>query len=103
LVGDKGYISAQKNAELLKKQLRLLTPVRKNMKQAPISTEDLVLLRQRNRIESTWGTLKNNWQLINRYARCIESFFNQLFASILGYSLKKFDDQRTSNLTSLIS
>jgi hypothetical protein len=89
LFGDKGYISAKKTKELLEQQLRLVTRPRKNMKQLPVETDVALLISIRQRVETVFGQLKDNFMLICRKARSVNSFLSNALAALLAYTLKK--------------
>jgi len=89
LFGDKGYISAKKTKELLDQNLRLVTRSRKNMAQLPVETLLAKLLYIRQRVETVFGQLKDNFMLIYGKARSIKSFFSNALSAILAYTLKK--------------
>jgi len=52
LIGDKGYLSKDLFARLMARGLRLITKLRKNMKNQFVSVEDKLLLRKRSIIET---------------------------------------------------
>jgi hypothetical protein len=96
LVGDKGYISASRKEKLAQQNLHLITKNRSNMAKQPITKKILKILSSRQRIETVFGQLKDNFNLIYKKARSIKSFFSHLLASIFAYSLSKI------NLSSLV-
>ena len=59
LFGDKGYISQKLFDELLNKNIKLVTALRKNMKPKLMSDIDNLLLRKRSLIETVNDFLKN--------------------------------------------
>ncbi len=63
LFGDKGYISQPLFEQLFEQGLKLITNVRKNMKNRLIELEDRILLRQRSLIETVNDQLKNVCQI----------------------------------------
>ncbi len=63
LFGDKGYISQPLFEQLFEQGLKLITNVRKNMKNRLIELEDRILLRQRSLIETVNDQLKNVCQV----------------------------------------
>lgn len=89
LIGDKGYLSASKKQKLFEQNLRLVTRARKNMKSLLIPKRLLLLLSKRQRVETVFGQLKDNFNLICRKSRSIKSFFSHLLASLLAYTLSK--------------
>jgi Transposase DDE domain len=89
LFGDKGYISAKKTKELLEQQLKLITRPRKNMKKLPVESKLALLLAIRQRVETVFGQLKDNFMLICRKARSVTSFLSSTLAALFAYTLKK--------------
>ena len=89
LVGDKGYLSTSKKEKLLLQNLHLMTKNRKNMKSMPISTKILKLLAKRQRVETVFGQLKDNFNLIYRKARSLQSFLSHVLASMFAYTLSR--------------
>ena len=91
LIGDKGYISAQKKNELAKQGLILITKPRKNMPHPPATFMDVALLKGRQRIEIVFGSLKHHFSIINRYARSLLGYFSQAVAALLAYCNRNCD------------
>ena len=91
LVGDKGYISAKKKKVLAKQGLTLITKPRKNMPHPPATFMGVALLKGRQRIETVFGSLKNHFSLINRYARSLVGYFSQAIAALLAYCNRLHD------------
>jgi len=87
LVGDKGYISKNKSKELAKKDLKLVTKPRVNMKKYPATPIQNFLLSKRQMIEATFSYLKHRLTVINHYARSIEGFFVNVFSAIVTYTM----------------
>ena len=88
LIGDKGYISSKKTEQFLKNGLLLITRPRKNMKKTPVTKNVLFLLSKRQRVETVFGQLKDNFMLICRKARSVQSFFAHACAALITYMLK---------------
>lgn len=87
LVGDKGYIGQKKAQELAKKNIKLVTRPRANMKKVPALPIHNHLLSKRQAIESTFSYLKHRLVVLNGYARSVESFFVNVFSAIVTYTL----------------
>lgn len=87
LVGDKGYIGKEKAKKLARKNIRLITKPRKNMRHFPATRIQNYLLAKRQSIESVFSYLKHRLSAINGYARSIESFFVNVFSAIVTYTL----------------
>ncbi|GAB6045261.1 hypothetical protein JCM11957_08590 [Caminibacter profundus] len=58
LIGDKGYISNTLFRFLYFQDLKLVTKIRKNMKNLPMVLEEKILLKKRSIIESVIDKLK---------------------------------------------
>jgi transposase len=87
LFGDKGYISAPLAERLLLEQgLRLVTRVRKNMRNVLMDLSDKVLLRKRALIETINDQLKNVCQIEHTRHRSPTNFLVHLFAGRIAYS-----------------
>ena len=89
LFGDKGYIS-QKLFELLcEKGLKLITTVRKNMKNRLMTAVEKVLLRKRSLIETINDQLKNISQIEHSRHRSVKNFMVNLVAALIAYSYQE--------------
>jgi hypothetical protein len=89
LIGDKGYIGKAKKDELIKKNIKLITRQRKNMKQLPATFSMLKKVRSRQRVETVFSQLKGHFNLLNHHARSLESFISSAVASVVAYCFKK--------------
>jgi Transposase DDE domain len=86
LFGDKGYISAPLAERLFLEQgLRLITKLRKNMRNILIPFADHVLLRKRTLIETTIDQLKNVCQIEHARHRSPVNFLVHLLAGLAAY------------------
>jgi hypothetical protein len=88
LVGDKGYISQELFDNLLQQGLRLITKIKKNMKNKLMSLFDKLLLRKRAVIESVNDQLKNISQIEHTRHRSIWNFLANILASLVAYTLQ---------------
>jgi len=88
LFGDKGYISQKLTEALLAMGVRLVTPLRKNMKPKMLPWMEHLLLRKRALIESVNDQLKNISQIEHTRHRSVTNFFVNLFAGLVAYSLR---------------
>ena len=86
LFGDKGYISEKLSNNLLKRGLKLITGIRKNMKNKLISIKDKLLLRKRSIIETINDQIKNISQIEHSRHRSIWNFFVNLLAGLTAYT-----------------
>jgi hypothetical protein len=85
LFGDKGYISQQLFAELYEQGLKLVTPIRKNMKNRLVNLEEKLLLRKRSIIETINDQLKNISQIEHTRHRSITNFLVNLVCGLIAY------------------
>ena len=89
LFGDKGYIS-QALAELLQMQdLRLVTKLRKNMKNRLLSVTDKLLLRKRSLIETVNDQVKNISQIEHTRHRSLWNFLGNVAAALIAYTWRE--------------
>jgi hypothetical protein len=86
LFGDKGYISAPLAEQLLLAQgLRLITKLRKNMRNQLLDLSDQLLLRKRALIETIIDQLKNVCQIEHSRHRSPFNFLVHLLAGLAAY------------------
>jgi transposase len=86
LFGDKGYISAPLAERLLVTHgLRLITKLRKNMRQQLLEFSDRLLLRKRALIETIVDQLKNVCQIEHSRHRSPFNFLVHLLAGLAAY------------------
>ncbi|MCK5814247.1 MAG: IS982 family transposase [Cocleimonas sp.] len=88
LFGDKGYISKALTQALIEKKVRLVTPIKKNMKNKLIPIEDKVLLRKRSIIETINDLLKNSCCIDHTRHRSPMNFLVNLIAGLIGYTYR---------------
>ena len=86
LFGDKGYLSAPLAEQLFLGQgLRLITNLRKTMRNALMPFADKLLLRKRDLIETIFDQLKNVCQIEHSRHRSPINFLVHLFAGLAAY------------------
>ena len=86
LFGDRGYISQALAEHLFTTQgLRLITKVRKNMRERLLAYADKLLLRKRALIESINDQLKNICQIEHTRHRSPYNFLVHLLAGLIAY------------------
>jgi len=86
LFGDKGYISQPLAEQLFVAQgLRLITKLRKNMRQQLLEFSDRLLLRKRALIETIIDQLKNICQIEHSRHRSPYNFLVHLLAGLAAY------------------
>lgn len=86
LAGDKGYLSAELREQVADK-VRLITPVRKKMKQLVITPFEKYILKHRSLIETVNDELKNLCQIEHTRHRSINNFLVNLMAGLIAYCL----------------
>ena len=86
LFGDKGYISAELFRQLWDRDLQLVTPIRRNMKNSFMPLLDKVLLRKRSLIETANDQLKNISQIEHTRHRSPKNFVINLIAGLIAYT-----------------
>ena len=89
LFGDKGYISQALFEKLFNKGIKLVTNIKKNMKNKLMELYEKLLLRKRNVIESTNNILKNTLRIEHTRHRSIINFFANTFSAVAAYSFHK--------------
>jgi len=85
LFGDKGYISQKRFAELYAQGLKLVTPIRKNMKNRLMNLEEKLLLRKRSIIETINDQLKNISQIEHTRHRSVTNLLVNLVCGLIAY------------------
>ena len=86
--GDKGYISQSLTENLMEHGLRLVTGLRKNMREQLLPLIDKLLLRKRSIIETVIGQLKQTLHIDHTRHRSPANFLVNLLAGLVAYSHK---------------
>jgi hypothetical protein len=89
LFGDKGYISQALSTLLHAQDLRLVTKLKKNMKNRFLSLSDKLLLRKRALIETVNDQLKNISQVEHTRHRSLWNFLGNVAAGLIAYSWRE--------------
>ena len=76
LLGDRGYDSDRFRAALTSKRITPCIPLRKNRKVQ--HAYDATLYRQRYKVESMFGRIKDWRRIAMRYDRCAHTFFSAI-------------------------
>lgn len=87
VVADAGYISAELTHELHALGIQFLTGVRGNMKKLMTTTQHK-LLKARQIVETGFGLMKSQQNLVSSYARSVAGHFARILYSLLAYSLR---------------
>jgi len=85
LFGDRGYLSQSLFEDLLEQGIKLVTKVRKNMKNRLMLLQEKLLLRKRNIIETVNDQLKNISQIEHSRHRSPANFFSNVLAGLIAY------------------
>ena len=85
--GDRGYISQPLKETLKEQGIDLITYPRKNMRVTLLPFSDEFHLRQRKRIETLIGLLKEKYHLVTSKHRSIAGFLAGVFSSLCAYQL----------------
>ena len=85
LIGDKGYISQTLFEKLMQRGLRLITKLRKNMKNRLVEMEDKILLRKRAIIETVNDQLKNISNIEHSRHRSLWNFLGNVASGLIAY------------------
>ncbi|WP_375315879.1 IS982 family transposase [Wolbachia endosymbiont (group A) of Colletes cunicularius] len=88
LFGDKGYIAKELFQKLFDRGLKLVTKVKKGMKNTLISLNEKILLRKRSIIETVFGYLKNRLEIEHTRHRSPVNFLVHIFSTLISYSIK---------------
>ena len=88
LFGDKGYIKQQLWSELWSKNLKLITPLKKNMKNKLIESWEKLMLRKRSLIETVNDQLKNISQISHSRHRSVLNFMVNVIAGLIAYTFQ---------------
>jgi hypothetical protein len=87
LFGDKGYLSSSLASILRSNGIRLVTTIRKNMKNKLMPLLDKIMLRKRFIIETINDKLKNECQIEHTRHRSPTSFLINLLAGLTCYQM----------------
>jgi hypothetical protein len=88
LFGDKGYIKQELFDELYTKGLKLVTGLKKGMKNKLMPLMEKILLRKRSIIETVFSVLKYSFELEHTRHRSIWNAFVHILSTLVAYSMK---------------
>jgi transposase len=88
LFGDKGYIDKDLFLKLYKRGLKLVTGLKKNMKNKLMIWQEKILLRKRSLIETVFDYLKNKLQLEHTRHRSPFNMIVHIISTLIVYQLK---------------
>ena len=88
LFGDKGYIDQVLFRDLFERGIKLVTGIKKNMKNKLAILREKILLRKRSIIETVNGVLKEDFQISHTRHRSYVNSFIHIFSTLVAYVLK---------------
>lgn len=89
LFGDKGYIvNNNLFRQLFENQVKIITKIRKNMKNKLLSVTEKLLLKKRAIIESVVDILKNKMNIQHTRHRSVWGFFVNLISGLTAYQMR---------------
>jgi len=88
LIGDKGYLSQKLFEDLFKNGVKLITKIKKNMKNCLMDTTEKMMLMRRSFIETIFSSLKALNTLIHSRHRSPLNAFVHLIAGLINYQLR---------------
>ena len=103
LIGDKGYISQNLFDKLMQRGLKLITKVRKNMKNRLMEIEDKLLLRKRAIIETVNDQLKNISNIEHTRHRSLWNFLGNVASGLIAYCWKEKKPSLNLNFKDLVT
>jgi hypothetical protein len=87
LLGDKGYISKELFLKLYKRGIKLVTGIRKDMKNILMDMKEKVLLRKRSIIETVFGYLKRTKEIEHTRHRSVTNMLIHVISTLVSYQL----------------
>lgn len=88
LFGDKGYISESLFKQLFNRGVKLVTGIKKKMKNKLMNLHEKMLLRKRSIIETVFDYLKNRMILEHTRHRSPINAFIHIISTLVAYQLK---------------
>lgn len=103
LVGDKGCLSKTLFEQLMARGLKLITKLRRNMKNRFMEMEDKLLLRKRAIIETINDQLKNISNIEHTRHRSLWNFSGNVASGLIAYCWKEKKPSLNLNFKDLVS
>ena len=100
IFADKGYLGKDLFQRLYKRGLKLITGIKRNMKNYLMDFVEKILLRKRFIVETLFGQLKIDMNLTHTRSRSPINFFVNILSCLTAYQLKK---TKTKNINMLKS
>lgn len=89
MAADKGYIRQNLFIELYEQGLKMISGIKKNMKNKLMDLNEKILLRKRSIIETVFDYLKNKMEIEHTRHRSFINAFVHIISTLVAYSLKK--------------
>ncbi len=86
--GDKGYIKQELFDDLYSKGLKLVTGIKKKMKNKLMPLFEKILLRKRSIIETVFSVLKGSFEIEHTRHRSIWNAFVHILSALIAYCMK---------------
>jgi len=100
MFGDKGYISKKLFENLYNRGLKIITGIRKDMKNHLFEMEEKIMLKKRSLIEAVFNILKNTMGLEHSRSRSPLNYLIHILACIASYAITKISPKTASQLIS---
>lgn len=88
LFGDKGHIKSELFNRLYSKDLKLVTGIKKTMKNMQMNLFEKQMLKKRSIIETVLDYLKNKFEMEHTRHRSVWNFLVHIMATLVAYSMK---------------
>lgn len=98
LFGDKGYICKKLFLRLYKRGLKLVTGIKKNMKNQLVLLHEKLFLRKRSLVETVFDYLKNKFQIEHTRHRSPLNAFVHVISTLVAYQLRPSKPSLTYDL-----
>ena len=89
LFGDKGYLSKKIFENLWGWGIKVVTKIRKNMKNKLVLLEEKILLKKRGLVESVGNILKNILSMQHTRHRSPTNFIAHVFSGLISYAFRE--------------
>lgn len=87
-IADKGYISKDLFLRLMSRGLKIITGIKRTMKNILMSFEEKILLHKRSLVETVFDYLKNKFMLEHSRHRSFINMLVHIISTLTAYQLK---------------
>ncbi|MBO7642252.1 MAG: transposase [Alphaproteobacteria bacterium] len=101
LFADKGYISKDLFLRLMARGLKIITGIKRSMKNILMSFEEKILLRKRSLVETVFDYLKNKFMLEHFWYRSFINMLVHIILTLTAYQLKSTKSSISAQYLSL--